>query len=181
MKILKQRSRKYMLPAVLAFLLLIGLLATAPQKAGAAEATGASLEIGAPHYITDSPMTVRVYDVAAAGASFVVYFTYDVAGTDTLEVKTAFANISVDLGSDDDEWVDTFNWPSPTGGSYIRVHLASNNTATIAQDLDSSQVQHKEVDDYVPITFFIELAIPFILMFIFAGVAAGLIYKKAIR
>lgn len=176
MKILKQRTIKYRLPVVLALLLLAGILATQTQQASGAAATSASIEACAPHYVADSPMTIRVYDVAASGASFVVTFTYDSSGTDTLETKTEFANISVDLGSSDDEWVDTFNWPSPTAGAYIRVHVFAASSGGAA--LDSTQVQYKEVDDYVPVTFFIELAIPFILMFIFAGVAAGLIYRR---
>ena len=149
--------------------LLFGLLAS--QVKGA-DSTAASIELSSNSYLANTPVTIRVYDVTAAGSEFLIYFTYDSSGTDTIESTSKFTNITVYLGTDADEWVFTKNFPAPTAGSYIRVHVCE--TTWDATDLADATIYVQEINELVNLDLFIEVGIYVMIILIFLGIVFGL-------
>lgn len=153
---------------------LVVFTAFAPTIGGqGAAATAAKIELSSDSYLVDSLVTIRVYDVSASGASFNVYFTYDVTGTDTLEAKTEYANISVYLGSNEDEWVYTMIFPAPTAGSYIRVHVCGTAVSTTT-DLASDTCYAQEFENLWPDDLIITVGISLMVVLIIVGIVIGL-------
>ena len=147
------------------------LLPASPGKG--AVATGASLEMSSDSFMVGTPVTMRVYDVAASGATFGIYFSYDLTGTDTIEAKSAYANISVDLGADDDEWVRTMVFAAPTAGAYIRVHVVDTHGSG-QTELDAAQIDATDPEDLLPTDFIITVGIALMIILIIVGIVVGL-------
>jgi hypothetical protein len=166
------KQKVKLLPLVILAVCSIALLATPAQAAPMAAATAASLELSSNSFLEGSPVTIRVYDVTAAGASFVVYFTYDSSGTDTLEAKTSYANKSVLLGSSSDEWVHTMVFEAPTSGAYVRVHVAA--AADGSADLASAQIDAVDPESLLPTDLIITVGIALMIILIIVGIVAGL-------
>lgn len=157
-------------------LALLGIMLLAPPSTGqAADATAASIELSSDGYMADTPVTIHIYSVAAAGAEFIVYFTYDSSGTDTLETNTDLANITVDLGSSDDEWYHTMIFPEPTAGAYLRVHVTTSGAPDT--DLTSAQIDVTTVSSLLPLTFIIELGVGLFLIGVIVAVVV-VMYKR---
>ncbi len=95
MNIMLKKQHLKFLP--IAFLVAITLMATMVpvQAAPQAASTAASLELSSDTFLNGSPVTIRVYDVTAAGSEFHVGFLYEAAGSTTLEAKSAYAYLSV--------------------------------------------------------------------------------------
>lgn len=148
------------------------LLSTSIPTQGA-DATAASIEMSSNTYLAGTPVTIRVYSITAAGSYFRIYFMYDAAGTQTLEAKGEFANISVTLGSSDTEFSLTRIFPSPTAGDTITVHVT--NAAETA--LANTVIVHQELDDVFPTDFFIELGVALMIVLIIVGIVVGLAIK----
>lgn len=161
---------------VLALLLLT--LGVAVIPANAAASTGASVELSSGSFLEDSPVTIRVYDVVAAGSTFTVYFTYDSSGTDTLETNSDYANITVTLGSDDDEWVFTMIFEAPTAGAYIGVHVTGSASGTTT-DLGADYIYAQSFSRIWPQDLIIEIGISLMVVLIIVGVVVGLAYVGA--
>lgn len=142
------------------------------SQGSAAASTGASIELSSGSYLVDSPVTIRVYDVAAAGSSFTVYFTYDVTGTDTLETDSDLANITVTLGTDDDEWVFTMIFPAPTAGSYLGVHV----DGTAGTELAADYIYKQTFSGLWPQDLIIEIGISLMVVLLIVGIVMGLAY-----
>lgn len=166
------RKQKLTIITLVAFLALGMFALPAVQSQGAA-ATAASIELSADTYVADTPVTIRVYDATAAGSSFTVYFTYDSSGTDTIEAKSEYGNITVYLGSDEDEWVFTMLFPAPTGGDYVRVHATGSATGTTT-DLCSDTIYVREWADIWPGDFIIEIGIDIMIALLIVGIVVGL-------
>lgn len=164
------RTRTKLLPVCLFVVLSLFLLSSTPARA--ADATAASLELSSDSFLEGSPVSIRVYDITAAGAAFRVYFTYDSSGTDTLEAKSAYANISVDLGAGDDEWVRTMTFEAPTSGAYIRVHVTTAGAPDT--DLDSAQCDATDVEDLLPTDLIITIGVALMIILIIVGIVIGL-------
>lgn len=164
----------------LSFTLLLLTLTTfgAVYQAQGAAATGAKIELSSDSYLVGSPVTIRVYDVVAAGASFNVYFTYDLTGTDTLETKSDFANISVKLGSDEDEWVRTMNFPAPTAGAYVGVHVCGSASGATT-DLAADYIYKQTFSGIWPQDLITEIGISLMVVLIMVGIVVGLAYVGA--
>lgn len=153
------------------------LMLFTPVLAGSgAASTAASIELSSGSYLEDSPVTIRVYDVAAAGSTFMIYFTYDSSGTDTIETDAALANISVTLGTDEDEWVYTMIFPSPTAGKYIGVHVTGNTAAESTTDLASDYIYAQSFSGLWPQDLIIEIGISLMVVLLIVGVVMGLAY-----
>jgi len=156
-------------------LALMGLMLFVPTPSRAADATAASVEVSSDGFMADTPVTIHVYDVTAAGGSFIVYFSYDASGTDTLETNTAYENISVTLGTGDDEWYRTMIFEAPTDGAYIRVHVTTAGAPDT--DLCSAQTDCTTVESLLPLDFIIELGVGLMLIGIIISVVVVL-YKR---
>ena len=173
------RTRTKLIPAFLCAL--FGLLLFLPtSSAQGAVATAASIELSSDSFLEGSPVTIRVYDVTAAGASFQVYFTYDASGTDTIEAKSAYANISVDLATNEDEWVRTMIFESPTAGAYIRVHVAGS-AGEVSSDLDAAQCDATDVEDLLPTDLIITIGVALMIILIIVSIVVGLARKGSRR
>jgi len=159
---------------VLPVLCLVLLSAVRVQASPQAAATAASLELSASSYLIGSPVTIRVYDVTAAGSSFRIYFTYDLSGTDTLETKTEFANMSVHLGLYQVEWTYTMIFVGPTAGSSITVHVG-NGTGT---QLASQQIMAQDPEDLLPTDLIITIGVALMIILIIVGIVTGLARKR---
>ena len=143
-----------------------------------AASTAASIELSSGSFLVDSPVTIRVYDVTAAGSSFNVYFTYDSTGTDTLETDSDYANISVTLGTNDDEWVYTMIFVDPTAGRYIGVHVCGSASGTTT-DLASDYAYKQTFSALWPQDLIIEIGISLMVVLLIVGVVVGLAYIGA--
>lgn len=171
----KRTLQSLIIPSLIA-LLVFSLTPT--QAAPQAAATGASLEVSSSSYLIGSPVTIRVYDVLAAGASFGVYFTYDSSGTDTIEAKTEFANISVQLGTGQDEWTYTMIWPAPTSGASITVHVGPTCGDGTDEDLASQQVMAQDPEDLLPTDMVITVGIALMIILIVVSIVMGLARRR---
>jgi hypothetical protein len=158
--------------SVIALLLLT--LGVAAMPANGAASTGASIELSSGSYLEDSPVTIRVYDVVAAGSTFTVFFTYDLSGTDTVETNADYANITVTLGTDDDEWVYTMIFESPTAGAYIGVHVTADTSQ--AGELAADYIYAQSFSRLWPQDLIIEIGISLMVVLIIVGVVVGLAY-----
>lgn len=167
-------KRKWVIPVLV--LVMLGL--TLPAQG--ADSTAASLELSSNSFLEGSPVTIRVYDVTAAGSEFRVYFTYDSSGTDTIEAKTAYANISVDLSSGQDEWVRTMVFEAPTAGAYIRVHVVGN-AAPGGSDLDVAQIDATDPETLLPTDLIITIGVSLMIILIIVSVVIGLASRRGRR
>ena len=143
-----------------------------------AASTGASIELSSGSYLADSPVTIRVYDVTAAGSTFTVYFSYDSSGTDTLEAKSALANITVTLGTDEDEWIYTMIFPEPTAGAYLGVHVTGSATGSTT-DLAADYIYTQTFSALWPQDLIIEIGISLMVVLIIVGIIVGLAFVGA--
>ena len=159
----------------LTLLLSVLLFGTMAQQVSGAASTGAKVELSSDTYLVDSPVTMRVYDVVAAGSTFTVYFTYDSSGTDTLETNSDLANITVTLGSDEDEWVYTKKFPDPTGGDYIGVHVTGSASGTTT-DLAADYIYKQKFSDIWPQDLIIEIGISLMVVLIIVSIVLGFAY-----
>lgn len=169
-------KRKQLLLTSMLLITAFGVLFTPLSRgsgAPAAAATAAAIELSSDSFLVDSLVTIRVYDVTAAGASFNVYFTYDLTGTDTLEAKTEYANITVHLGSNEDEWVYSMIFPAPTAGSYVRVHVCGTATGSTT-DLASDTAFSQEFDDIFPTDLIVTVGVSLMVVLIIVGIVVGL-------
>lgn len=149
----------------------------ATPAAPAAAATSASLELSADSFLEGSPVTIRVHNVIAAGASFGISFFYDVTGTETLEVKAAYANRSVQLGTSDDEWILTMTFPAPTAGEWIRVKVNGANAGTTSV-LATAQTDAVDVESLLPTDLIITVGVSLMIILIVVAIVAGLARKR---
>jgi len=149
------------------------------QAAPTAAATAASLELSSDTFLEGSPVTIRVYDIAAAGASFGIYFSYDSSGTDTLEAKSAYANRSVQLGTGQDEWIITMIFEEPTAGSYIRVHVSAALAG--AADLAEAQIDAVDPESLLPTDLIITVGVALMIILIVVGIVVGLAKRGSRR
>lgn len=176
---LKKTQMKF-LP--LAFLLAITLMAmlvparAAPQAA----ATAASLELSSDTFLNGSPVTIRVYDVTAAGASFGISFSYDLSGTETLEAKSSYANRSVQLGTGQDEWIITMIFEEPTAGDYIRVEVVGALSSTTSV-LATAQIDAIDPEDLLPTDLIITVGVALMIILIVVGIVVGLARRGSRR
>ncbi len=164
-------------------LMLLGFgFALIPQQAQGAASTAASMELSSDTYVADTLVTIRIYDISAQGSSGNVYFTYDSSGTDTLEAKTEFANITIYLGTNEDEWIYTMIFPTPTAGDYVQVHYCGTATSTTT-DLAADTIYVREWDDVWPGDFLIEVGIDVMIALMIVGiiVALSVIGAKKLR
>lgn len=164
-------------------LMLLGVgLALVPQQAQGAASTAASMELSADTFVADTLVTIRIYDITAQGSSGNIYFTYDSSGTDTLEAKTEYANITIHLGTNEDEWVITMLFPTPTAGDYVRVHYCGSASGSTT-DLASDTIYVREWDDIWPGDFLIEVGIDVMIALMIVGiiVALSVIGAKKLR
>ena len=159
--------------ALVLFGVLLLLNFSAVFSAQGAAATAAKIELSSDSFLEDSLMTIRVYDVAAAGSSLNIYFTYDLVGTDTLETKSQYANITVYLGSNDDEWVFSMIFPAPTAGGYVQVHACGTAVSTTV-DLAADTVYAQSFDDIWPDELIITVGISLMVVLIIVGIVIGL-------
>ena len=166
------------MPVFMFALLSLFLFLPTSSVQGAA-ATAASIELSSDSFLEGSPVTIRVYDVVASGASFQVYFTYDASGTDTLETKASYANISVDLATNEDEWVRTMVFEAPTAGAYIRVHVTDRDWNQT--ELDSAQCDATDVEDLLPTDLIITIGVALMIILIIVGIVVGLARKGSRR
>lgn len=159
------------------FLVLFGVLLllnfSAISSVQGAASTGAKIELSSDSFLVDSLVTIRVYDITASGSSSNLYFSYDLTGTDTLEAKTEYANITIHLGSNEDEWVFSMIFPAPTAGGYTRVHVANNATGRTV-DLASDTMYAQEFDDIWPDELIITVGISLMVVLIVVGIVIGL-------
>jgi len=173
-KMQKQTLLKGILPLSL---LLVLLLPSTPART--ADATAASVELSSSSFLEGSPVTIRVYDVTAAGGEFIVYFTYDSSGTDTLEAKSDYANISVDLATDEDEWVYSMIFVAPTAGSYIRVHVTTSGAP--ATDLGAAQIMANDPEDLLPTDLIITIGVALMIILVVVSVVTGIAMRNRRR
>ena len=171
---MKQSTKTSLVLTLLVLTLALGGMA---QVSGAAS-TAASIELSSDTFLADSLVTIRVYDVAAAGSTFTVYFTYDSSGTDTLEAKTAYANLTVTLGTDEDEWVKTMKFPAPTAGAYVGVH-ATGSASGSTTDLCADYIDVQEFDDLWPGELIMNIGISLMVALLLVGIVVGLSYVGA--
>ena len=164
--------KKQVTMAFLMVTLFLGAFSTMYNAQGAA-ATGASLELSSDSYLVDSLVTIRVYNVIAAGASFNVYFSYDSSGTDTLEAKSEYANITVVLGSNEDEWVHTMKFPAPTAGSYVGVHVCESATGATT-DLAADYCYKQTFSELWPSDLIIEIGISLMVVLLIVAIVIGI-------
>ena len=159
----------------LAFLVAITFMAmlTPVQARTHAAATAASLEMSSDTFLEGSPVTIRIYDVTAAGASFGISFFYDNAGTATLEAKSAYANRSVQLGTGQDEWIITMIFEEPTAASYIRVKVNGANSDTTVV-LATAQINAVDVESLLPTDLIITTGVALMIILIVVGIVVGL-------
>lgn len=169
---MKSKMKNYVMLGILS-LIMLTLLVAPVSKGNAAAATAAKMELSSDSFLVDSLVTIRVYDVSAAGASCNIYFTYDVTGTDTLEVKSRYANISVYLGSNEDEFVHTMIFPEPTAGAYIRVHVCGTAVGATT-DLASDTIYAQKFADIWPDELIITIGISLMVVMIIVGIVLGL-------
>ncbi|MFX0185805.1 MAG: hypothetical protein ACFE95_22195 [Candidatus Hodarchaeota archaeon] len=169
------RTRTKLTSILLVALLSLFLLPTA--RVSGAAATAASLELSSDSYLEGTPVTIRVYDITASGSSFGIYFSYDASGTDTIETKSSYANISVQLGTGDDEWVRTMIFDPPTSGSYIRVHVVDKHT-TGQSELASAQIDATDVEELLPTDFIITLGVGLMIIGIIVAIVVSLYRRR---
>lgn len=167
------KSSKLLRVVPIVTLVLLALFAFAPMNVSAAAATGGSLELASNSFLEGSPVTIRVFDVTAAGASFGISFLYDNAGTETLEAKTAYANRSVQLGTGQTEWVITMIFESPTSGAWIRVKVNGANSDTTVV-LATSQIDAIDPTDLLPTDLIITIGVALMIILVVVGIVAGL-------
>lgn len=168
------KSQKLLRVVPIAVLVLSAFFVMMPAQATVqAAATGASLELASNSFLEGSPLTVRVFDVTAAGGSIGIAFYYDNAGTPTLEAKSAYANRSVQLGTGQTEWVITMIFESPTAGAWIRVRVLGSNTGTTTQ-LAEAQVDAIDPTDLLPTDLIITIGVALMIILIVVGIVAGL-------
>jgi len=177
---LTKRKVKHVLP--LATLVLITALASVmPTMAKTqAAATAASLELSSDTFLNGSPVTIRVYDVTAAGASFGITFFYDLTGTETLEAKSAYANRSIQLGTGQDEWIITMIFEEPTAGDYIRVKVVGALTDTTAV-LATAQIDAVDPETLLPTDLIITVGVALMIILIVVGIVVGLARRGSRR
>ena len=161
----------------MAFVLALAFMMPFTYSTLAADSTAASIELSSNTYLADTLVTIRVYDVAAAGSEFTIWFSYDSSGTDTLESTSKFQNITVYLGSDEDEFVLTQNFPAPTAGAYVRVHVRAASNASSA-DLASATIYVQEFPDLVNLDLFITIGVYLMIILIMVGITVGLARKS---
>lgn len=154
---------------VLSAFFMIAPVQAAPQAAG----TAASVELASNSFLEGSPLTIRVFDVTAAGASFGISFYYDAAGTETLEAKSAYANRSVQLGTGANEWVITMIFESPTSGAWIRVKVNDVNAGTTTV-LATAQVDAIDPASLLPTDLIITIGVALMIILIVVGIISGL-------
>lgn len=170
---IKAYHRKQLLFLAVFSLMLVGAFINqtqaAPQSPQAA-ATAAAVE--APNSFAASTLvTFKVYDVIASGASFGVSFYYDLAGTETLEAKSAYSNISVVLGTGDDDWVKTMVFPTPTAGGWIRIKVVDALTGTttelavVQMDVSDTETIFDALTDFV-----VTIGVALMIVFVFIGI-----------
>jgi len=159
----------------MAFLVAITLMATMVpvQAAPQAASTAASLELSSDTFLNGSPVTVRVFDVTAAGSEFHVGFLYDNAGTATLEAKSAYGNLSVQLGTGQDEWIITMIFEEPTAGDWIRVYVTGALVDTTV-NLAIAQVDAVDVESLLPTDLIITVGVALMIILIVVGIVVGL-------
>ena len=167
------RNKQKLLVLSVAMITLLGGLALPVLQGQGAASTAASIELSADTFVVDTLVTIRVYDVTAMGSSFTVYFTYDSSGTDTIEAKSEYANITVHLGSAEDEWVFSMLFPAPTAGDYVRVHVTGSASGTTT-DLCSDAIYAREWADIWPADFIIEVGIDIMIALLIVGIVVGL-------
>ena len=169
---LKKRHLKY---SPLALLLILTLFAnTIP--ANAAAGTAASLEMSSDTFLNGSPVTIRIYDVTAAGSTFGISFFYDNSGTATLEAKSAYANRSVQLGTGQDEWIITMIFEEPTAGSWIRVSVVGSCSSTTSE-LAIAQIDAVDPESLLPTDLIITVGVALMIILIVVGIVVGLAGK----
>lgn len=143
-----------------------------PQSPQSPQAAATAASVESPNsYAASTLVTFKVFDIAAAGASFGVSFYYDLAGTPTLEAKASYANISVQLGSGDDDWVKTMVFNTPTAGAWIRIAVVgalSDTTVT----LDTVQVDLSDTESiFDALTdFVVTIGVALMIVFVFIGI-----------
>ena len=151
------------------------------NTATATNSTAASIELSSSSYLADTLVTIRVYNVETAGSIFHIYFTYDNAGTDTLESTSKFENITVYLGTDEDEFVFTQNFPAPTAGKYIKVHVAAGVANGTATDLATASIYVQEFSSLVNLDLFITIGVYLMIILIMVGIVMKLAKKGSGR
>ena len=154
-------------------------MVTPIQAKPQAVATAASLELSSDTFLNGSPVTIRVFDVTAAGASFVISFTYDAAGTETIEAKSAYANRSVQLGTGQDEWIITMIFEEPTAGNYIRVQVSASATADVP--LAQAQIDAVDPETLLPTDLIITVGVALMIILIVVGIVVGLAKRGSRR
>ncbi len=164
---------RVILAVFLAMTFLAFLNPLAIKGATQAASTGASLELSSDSYIVGSPVRIRVFNILAAGSSFGISFYYDASGTETLETKAAFANLSVQLGTGRDEWGKTVNFPAPTSGEWIRVKVNGANAGTTSI-LAQAQIDASEADELLPTDLIITLGVSLMIILIVVGIVKNL-------
>lgn len=162
--------------SLLTISVLMAFLSLGLTNVQCADSTAASLELSSNSYLADTMVTIRAYDVTAAGSEFRIYFTYDLTGTDTLESTSKFSNITVYLDSDSDEFVITRNFPAPTAGAYVRVHIVPESDPG-GTDLADSTIYVQKFEDLVNLDLFITIGVYMMIILVLVGITMGLARK----
>ena len=155
-------------------------MVTPIQAKPQAAATAASLELSSDTFLNGSPVTIRIYDVTAAGASFGISFFYDNSGTETLEAKSAYANRSVQLATGQDEWIITMIFEEPTAGAWIRVKVNGANSATTSV-LATAQIDAVDPETLLPTDLIITVGVALMIILIVVGIVVGLARRGSRR
>lgn len=153
---------------------------TPVQAAPQAASTAASIELSSDTFLNGSPVTIRIFDVTAAGSSFVITFLYDNAGTATLEAKSSYANRSVQLGTGQDEWIITMVFEEPTAGSWIRVYATGTAVSTTVK-LSEAQIDAVDVESLLPTDLIITVGVALMIILIVVGIVVGLARRGGAR
>lgn len=169
---MKKTQLKYLPLGVLLAITLFAMVLPA-KAAPQAAATAASLEMSSDTFLNGSPVTIRVYDVTAAGASFGISFFYDSTGTATLEAKSSYANRSIQLGTGQDEWIITMIFEEPTAGNYIRVSVVGALASTTSE-LAIAQIDAVDPEDLLPTDLIITVGVALMIILIVVGIVVGL-------
>lgn len=176
---LKKTHLKYLPLGFLLAITLMALVAPAQAKTQAA-ATAASLELSSDTFLNGSPVTIRVYDVTAAGASLGISFYYDSSGTETIEAKSAYANRSIQLGTGQDEWIITMIFEEPTAGAYIRVKVVGALSDT-TDELAVAQIDAVDPETLLPTDLIITVGVALMIILIVVGIVVGLARRGSRR
>ena len=142
-------------------------------QTSAAASTAASLEMSSDTFLNGSPVTIRIYDVAAAASSFGISFFYDSSGTATLEAKSSYANRSVQLGTGQDEWIITMIFEEPTAGAWIRVSVVGSCSSTTSE-LAIAQIDAVDPESLLPTDLIITVGVALMIILIVVGIVVGL-------